>query len=146
MAEIHDELGRASGSARLSALIRLLDSGGDPDADERRWFGTLLSFVDRNKAKEWRLVPSTERAAAAEQNATVEVLIDLLKQALKAGGEAEVEKEVKLLHRLHVKLIKEQPLSADDRLEMKRFATALRRKFLYATSALPSTGGLSSVG
>lgn len=146
MADIQEELGRASGIARLSALIRQLDGGTDPDADERRWFGTLLSSLDRNKVKEWRLVTSTERSAAAEQNATLEMLVDLMKQAFERGGEPEVEKEVKLFHRLQMKLLKEQALSPEDRAEMKRLATALRRKFLRATSAIPSNSGLSSVG
>jgi hypothetical protein len=138
MANLHQELMRASSVARLEKLMSDLDASGTSyvwDAQQKRFFlSLLLPFSDQMSASSVRLSSGTETVLVDG----MDVLNALVAEESEKGDEA-VIKELEGLSQLYSRLsVEGRNLSDDDVRRAQRLAMLVRRILLCELPTAPA--------
>jgi hypothetical protein len=109
MADIHEQLIRASAIARLGRIVTELEERRRIASDERRWFAELLHPLATNESGSARLA-SSDAVSRAEGSAMLEILQEDLTEHANLES---LEKYVRLLGKLRSRLLEDEAIEGE---------------------------------
>jgi hypothetical protein len=127
MADIQEQLIRASAIARLGSIVRELETSRQIADEERQWFAELLHPLATNAAGAAHLAASSVAVSRAEGSAMLEILQE---HFVEHADLTKLEQYVRLLSKLRKRLLESNTIEVDLLPPALEIARKLRSHFL----------------